>query len=109
MVTPPQLAALRRVLPQPLTRLGAAVHERGFLAKQRRRLVRIAAYHRPPNDVGGLLAAGQRKRRGFTITAGRTGTVYLQQLLALFPDTTSLHEPEPAYVSVLRSVQHDPS
>jgi hypothetical protein len=34
--------------------------------------------------------------------------VYLQQLLALFPDTTSLHEPEPAYVSVLRSVQHHP-
>lgn len=108
MGIPRRLAALRRFAPHPLTRLAAAVHEAGFLMKQRRRLVRIAAYHRPAEDVAALLAAVQRKTLVFTITAGRTGTVYLQQLLALFPDTTSLHEPEPAYVSVLRSVQHDP-
>jgi hypothetical protein len=108
MVTPPWLATVRRFLPTPVTRLAAAVHEGGFLVKQRRRMVRIAAYHRPPGDVDALLEAVQRKTLVFTITAGRTGTVYLQRLFALFPDTTSLHEPEPAYVSALRSVQHEP-
>ncbi|MEO8606047.1 MAG: hypothetical protein ABI629_25985 [bacterium] len=100
--------AARQLFPEVLTALAAAAHERAFLVKQRRRLVRIAAYHRPPADVDALLAAVRRKTLVFTITAGRTGTTYLQSLLAACPDTTSLHEPEPAFVSVLRMVQHEP-
>jgi hypothetical protein len=100
---------LRALLPPAITGLALRVREAAFLAKQRRRLVRIAAYRRPWPDTAALLAAVQRKQLVFTITAGRTGTVYLQKLLGLFPDTTSLHEPEPAYVSVLRSVQHRPA
>ncbi len=100
---------LRAILPPAVTGLALRAHEEAFLAKQRRRMVRIAAYRRPPRDRDALLEAVRRKRLVFSITAGRTGTVYLQQLLGLFPDTTSLHEPEPAYVSVLRSVQHRPS
>jgi hypothetical protein len=99
----------RALLPEVVTNLVASVHERAFLAKQRRRLVRIAAYRRPPADVDALLAAVRRKTLVFTITAGRTGTTYLQELLGLFPDTTSLHEPNPAFVSVLRLAQHDPN
>ncbi|MFN8641524.1 MAG: hypothetical protein U0802_07665 [Candidatus Binatia bacterium] len=43
-----------------------------------------------------------------TVTAGRTGTTFLTHLLALCPDTTSLHEPEPSFVPVLRLAQRDP-
>lgn len=100
---------LRALLPSAVTGLAQRAHEAAFLAKQRRRMVRIVAYHQPPRDRAALLDAVRRKQLVFSITAGRTGTVYLQQLLGLFPETTSLHEPEPAYVSVLRSVQHRPS
>lgn len=99
---------LRGLVPEPLAAVAARLREQAMLSKQRRRLVRIAAYRRPPADPGALLAAVRRKTLVFTITAGRTGTVYLQRLLGLFPDTTSLHEPEPAFVSVLRLVQHAP-
>lgn len=99
---------LRGLVPEPLTAAAARLREQAMLMKQRRRLVRIATYHRPPADPGALLSAVRRKNLVFTVTAGRTGTVYLQRLLGLFPDTTSLHEPEPAFVSVLRLVQHAP-
>jgi hypothetical protein len=99
---------LRRLVPGPLAAAAARLREQAMLRKQRRRLVRIAAYRRPPADADALLAAVRRKNLVFTITAGRTGTAYLQRLLGLFPDTTSLHEPEPAFVSVLRLVQHAP-
>jgi hypothetical protein len=45
----------------------------------------------------------------FTVTAGRTGTLFLKRLFATLPDTTSLHEPEPAFHRYLRSAQRDPS
>lgn len=80
-----------------------------FLAKQRRRLSRLAAYHRPAEDIAALLAAVRTKNLVFCVTAGRTGTTYLQQLFALCPETTSLHEPEPSFVPVLRLAQHDPN
>jgi hypothetical protein len=37
-----------------------------------------------------------------------TGTTFLTHLLALCPDTTSRHEPEPSFVPVLRLAQRDP-
>jgi hypothetical protein len=100
-------AATRRALPRPITELSAALHELAFRAKQRRRLARLAAYHRPLGNEAALLSAVGRKTLVFTITAGRTGTAYLQRLFDAFPGTTSLHEPEPSYVPVLRRVQHD--
>ena len=99
---------LRGLVPGPLLVAAAHLREQAMLMKQRRRLVRIAPYRCPPADPEALLAAVRRKNLVFTITAGRTGTVYLQRLLGLFPDTASLHEPEPAFVSVLRLVQHAP-
>ncbi len=44
----------------------------------------------------------------FTVTAGRTGTFFLYKLFSLLPDTTSLHEPEPAFHTYLRRVENDP-
>lgn len=83
------------------------LRERAFLLKQRRRLGRLAAWHRPPADEQALLARLRDKRLVVTVTAGRTGTTFLTHLLALCPDTTSLHEPEPSFVPVLRLAQHD--
>jgi hypothetical protein len=80
------------------------LRERAFLAKQRRRLARLERWRRPPVD----LAAVRAKTLVVTVTAGRTGTTFLTHLLALCPDTTSLHEPEPSFVPVLRLAQHDP-
>jgi hypothetical protein len=85
------------------------LRERLFLYKQRRRLSRLAAYHQPTEDIEALLAAVHAKNLVFCVTAGRTGTTYLQHLFALCPETTSLHEPEPSFVSVLRLAQHDAS
>ncbi len=96
------------LVPQPIGLLAHRFRERLLVAKLRRRLGRLSDYRRPCAQIADLLAAVRRKNLVFTITAGRTGTVYLQQLLELFPDTTSLHEPQPAFVSVLRLVQHTP-
>ncbi len=84
------------------------LRERAFLAKQRQRLPRLAPWHRPPTDVAALLAAVREKTLVVTVTAGRTGTTFLTHLLALCPDTTSRHEPEPSFVPVLRLAQRDP-
>ncbi len=85
------------------------LRERAFVRKQQRRMTRLVAYHRPPGDVEALVAAVRGKNLVFTVTAGRTGTTYLQRLLALCPDTTSLHEPEPSFVPVLRLAQCRPA
>jgi len=83
------------------------LRERAFLAKQRRRLARLDAWHRPAADEAALLAAVRAKTLVVAITAGRTGTTFLTHLLALCPDTTSTHEPEPSFVPVLRLAQRD--
>lgn len=84
------------------------LRERAFLLRQRRRLAALAPWHRPPADVEALLAAVRGKTLVLVVTAGRTGTTFLTRLLALCPDTTSTHEPEPSFVPVLRLVQHEP-
>jgi len=55
-----------------------------------------------------LIEKIRAKKCVFTITAGRTGTNYLQKLFALFPDTLSLHEGEPDFVNALRRAQQNP-
>ncbi|MGD9763431.1 MAG: hypothetical protein AB7V27_06945 [Candidatus Binatia bacterium] len=93
--------------PHALAPFAAFVRERLFLLNQRRRVRRIARYHRPAQGMAALQAA-RGKTLIFTITAGRTGTTYLARLLALFPYTTSLHEPAPHFGYFLRQVQHAP-
>jgi hypothetical protein len=44
----------------------------------------------------------------FTVTAGRTGTLFVQKLCSLLPNTTSLHEPEPAFHAYLRRINDKP-
>ncbi|MGH7789225.1 MAG: hypothetical protein ACRERC_20315 [Candidatus Binatia bacterium] len=92
-----------------LALLTDTVRERLFLLDQRRRLRRIAAYHRPPADVGALLEAVQRKVLVFTVTAGRSGTTFLARLFAALPDVASLHEPAPHFQFFMRQAQHDPA
>jgi hypothetical protein len=55
-----------------------------------------------------LIEKIQDKQCVFTITAGRTGTNYLQKLFELFPDTLSVHEGAPDFVHVLRRAQQNP-
>jgi hypothetical protein len=50
----------------------------------------------------------REKKLIFTVTAGRSGTMFLQQLLELAPNITSLHEPDPAFHSCLRRIQREP-
>ncbi len=45
------------------------------------------------------------KRFIFTVTTGRTGTGYLANLLGIFPDTITYHEPAPAFSICLRQAQ----
>ena len=56
-----------------------------------------------------LLTKLRSKNLVFTVTAGRTGTTLLTSLLKLLPDTTALHEPEPAFEHYLRRVQRNPA
>ena len=49
-----------------------------------------------------------RKRLIFTVTTGRSGTAFLAKAFSLLPGITSLHEPEPDFVRVLRKAQSSP-
>jgi hypothetical protein len=64
--------------------------------------------HRRPSDPHSLIDAVKEKNLVFSVTAGRTGTLFAQGLLQLLPDTTSLHEPEPAFHRYLRRIQYNP-
>jgi hypothetical protein len=44
-----------------------------------------------------------------TVTPGRSGTVYLCELLKSVPGIYSAHEPEPKFSDVMRAVQYDPA
>jgi len=48
------------------------------------------------------------RRLIFTVTTGRSGTAFLAKAFSLLPGITSLHEPEPDFVRVLRKVQTSP-
>jgi len=74
-----------------------------------RRFARLETAQRLPRADARLLTELRAKNLVFTVTAGRTGTTLLTNLLALLPDTTALHEPEPAFEHQLRRVQRDPA
>lgn len=56
-----------------------------------------------------LLHRLSRKQIILTVTAGRTGTRFLDKLFSLLPGVYSLHEGEPDYKHVLRRTQTQPS
>lgn len=56
-----------------------------------------------------LIEQIRQKQLILTVTAGRTGTAYLQQLFGLFSGVDSVHEDEPSYVHVMRRVQTQPA
>src|SRR5258708_5561452 len=56
-----------------------------------------------------LINSVKEKNLVFSVTAGRTGTLFTKMLLSLLPDTTSLHEPEPAFHRYLRRIRKDPA
>ena len=59
-------------------------------------------------DRVALVSEIAKKNLAFAVTAGRTGTLFIQKLLALVPDTTSLHEPEPAFHRYFSRLRRDP-
>lgn len=95
--------------PSPTTRFAHWCAERLFLLNQHRRLRRVRGLRQPPADPAALLAAVRATQLTFTVTAGRTGTTFVTRLGELFPDTVSLHEPDPSYVYFLRQVQRQPA
>ncbi len=78
------------------------------MLNQYRRRRRVRHLRHPVGDRAALLEMVREKHLVFTITAGRTGTTYVTRLGELFPDTVSLHEPQPSYVHVLRQIQRRP-
>ena len=62
--------------------------------------------------IGGdmlVVEACKSKKLIFTVTAGRTGTTYLTKLLQGVQGVTSLHEPAPDFVKVMRLSQTHPN
>ena len=99
-------------LPQPrkpaFAWLSQRISERVFLLNQHRRQRRVRHLRQPLRDRAALLEMVREKHLVFTVTAGRTGTTYVTRLGELFPDTVSVHEPQPSYVHVLRQIQRRP-
>jgi hypothetical protein len=60
------------------------------------------------NDLIAVMAKARSKRIVLTATAGRTGTAFASELFGTLPDTLSVHEPHPDFVSVMRRVQTAP-
>lgn len=55
-----------------------------------------------------LIDRANSKRPVFAVTAGRSGTKYLQRLFGLLPGTASMHEPSPNFVHAMRHAQTNP-
>ena len=48
------------------------------------------------------------KRLIFTVTSGRSGTLYLTELLKAIPGVSAHHEPSPDFTQAMRRIQTDP-
>jgi len=69
-------------------------------------VVSITKRHRYDSVPAIPLAKLRERNLVFTVTAGRTGTLFAQ-LFALLPDTTSVHEPAPTFHAYLRRIKRD--
>ena len=101
-----------RWLYYPVIKLRKLVRPLGFeflcYRVRNRSLERVTRRYRRHSEPAALLAGVTEKNLVFTVTAGRTGTLFVQKLLSTFPDTTSLHEPEPAFQRYLRRIHREP-
>jgi hypothetical protein len=79
-----------------------------YYCVRNRSFERVTRHYQRHSEPRALLAGIKEKNLVFTVTAGRTGTLFVQKLLSTLPDTTSLHEPEPAFQRYLRRIHHDP-
>jgi hypothetical protein len=70
--------------------------------------VHAARRYRQDRDVMELLTKVRNMNLVFTVTPGRSGTLFVQKLFALLPDVTSEHEPQPAFHAYLRRIRRDP-
>lgn len=55
-----------------------------------------------------LITELKKRQLVFTVATGRCGTAFFAEMLRLIPGAESLHEPEPQYAEVLRTLQNDP-
>ena len=76
---------------------------------QAKRLPQTEAHFQPDATAADLKSRLAGRTLTFCITAGRTGSVYVEQVLSLLPEVRAEHEPEPAFQRYLRRVQQDPS
>nr|WP_321455512.1 hypothetical protein [uncultured Cohaesibacter sp.] len=60
-----------------------------------------------PESLSTLVSNVNKRQVIFTITSGRSGSDTLNQLFTAVSDTTSLHEPEPSFMTLLRPIQYD--
>jgi hypothetical protein len=74
-----------------------------------REFSRITDAYRKSGDTTAMLAKLVTKNLIFTVTAGRSGTLFARQLFALLPNVTSEHEPEPAFHTYLRQIKIKPA
>jgi O-antigen/teichoic acid export membrane protein len=81
--------------------------ERLLYYRHRVHTVRTMGRFRRDAELLHLLSQLRKKNLVFTVTAGRTGTMYAYKLFSLLPDTTSQHEPEPAFHAQLRRIERD--
>jgi hypothetical protein len=70
-------------------------------------VVGTAERYRREDNPAELLSKLRNVNLVFTVTAGRTGTLFLRNLFSLLPNVTSEHEPAPAFHSCLRRVYKD--
>jgi len=77
--------------------------------RRHRYLVRVTEGYREDRNTAALLDKVRGMNLSFTVTAGRSGTFFLHKLCSLLPDTTSLHEPDPAFHAHLRRIKSDPA
>jgi O-antigen/teichoic acid export membrane protein len=82
--------------------------ERLLYLYRHRDFVRSAVLYRRDGDTAKIVARLQQKNLVFSVTAGRTGTLFVQKLFSILPNVTSEHEPQPAFHTYLRRVQRHP-
>jgi len=73
-----------------------------------RHFVHAARGYRRDGTTMELLAKLRNMNLVFTVTAGRSGTLFAQKLFSLLPEVTSEHEPQPAFHVYLRRIRRDP-
>ena len=75
----------------------------------RRYFVRTAQRYRQHGNTTEVLSKLRNMNLVFTVTAGRSGTMFAHNLFSFLPNVTSEHEPAPAFHTYLRRINKDPA